>query len=48
VHSVEVKKGKAIFTAERCAACGELTFVNKLRETEEGDLVCIPCSGYED
>jgi formylmethanofuran dehydrogenase subunit E len=48
VHSVEVKKGKAIFTAERCARCGELTFVNKLRETEEGDLVCIPCSGYED
>ena len=47
VHTVEVKKGKGVFTAKRCASCGELTFVNKLRETENGDLVCIPCSGYE-
>ncbi len=46
VHSVEVKKGKGVFAAKRCAKCGELTFVNKLRETEDGDLVCIPCSGY--
>ena len=48
VHSVEVKKGKGIFTARRCARCGELTFVNKLRDTEDGSLVCIPCSGYGD
>jgi formylmethanofuran dehydrogenase subunit E len=47
VHTVEPKKGKAVFTAKRCASCGELTFVNKLRETESGELVCIPCSGYE-
>jgi formylmethanofuran dehydrogenase subunit E len=47
VHTVEVKKGKGVFTAKRCAGCGELTFVNKLRETENGTLVCIPCSGYE-
>jgi formylmethanofuran dehydrogenase subunit E len=46
VHQVEVKKGKASFTAKRCTACGELTFANKLRATEDGKLVCIPCSGY--
>lgn len=46
VHQVEIKKGKGSFTAKRCAACGELTFVNKLRVTEDGTLVCIPCSGY--
>lgn len=48
VHPLEIHKGKASFTAKRCAACGELTFVNKLRVTEEGQLVCIPCSGYPD
>ncbi|MEJ2081191.1 MAG: FmdE family protein [Acidobacteriota bacterium] len=48
VHQVEIHKGKASFTAKRCASCGELTFVNKLRVTEEGQLVCIPCSGYRD
>ena len=47
VHQVEVKKGKASFTAKRCADCGELTFVNKLRVAEDGKLVCIPCSGYQ-
>ena len=48
VHEVDVKKGKGVFAAKRCANCGELTFVNKLRETEDGNLVCIPCSGYGD
>lgn len=48
VHTVEVKKGKGIFTAQRCARCGELTFVNKLRDMEDGTLVCIPCSAYEE
>lgn len=48
VHQVEIHKGKASFTAKRCGACGELTFVNKLRVTEEGQLVCVPCSGYQD
>lgn len=48
IHPVEVKKGKAVFTAKRCESCGELTFVNKLRETENGNLVCVPCSGYGD
>jgi formylmethanofuran dehydrogenase subunit E len=46
VHQTAVKKGKAVFTAKRCAGCGELTFVNKLRLTENNQLVCIPCSGY--
>lgn len=46
VHTVEVKKGKGVFTTKRCALCGEVTFVNKLRETEDGKTVCIPCSGY--
>ncbi|MBI9075172.1 MAG: hypothetical protein JEZ02_07155 [Desulfatibacillum sp.] len=46
VQTVEVKKGKGVFAAKPCAKCGELTFVNKLRETEDGDLMCIPCSGY--
>jgi len=46
VHQVEVKKGKPSFTAKPCADCGELTFVNKLRVTEDGKLVCMPCSGY--
>ena len=46
VHDVAVKKTKGIFEAKACAKCGELTFVNKLRPTEDGDLVCIPCSGH--
>ena len=46
VHQIPVKKSKGIFTAKRCAACGELTFVNKLRISEDNQLVCIPCSGY--
>ncbi len=48
VHTVEIKKGKGVFTTKRCSKCGELTFVNKIRETAEGNPVCIPCSGYED
>ena len=48
VQSVDLKKSKGVFTAKRCAKCGEMTFVNKLRETEDGKLVCIPCSGYEE
>ena len=46
VHQVQVNRGKASFTAKRCDACGELTFVNRMRVTEDGRLVCIPCSGY--
>lgn len=46
VHTVEVKKGKGVFEAKRCESCGEVTFVNKLRQSLDGKLVCIPCSGY--
>lgn len=46
VHTVEVKKGKGVFEAKRCETCGEVTFVNKLRQSLDGKLVCIPCSGY--
>ena len=46
VHTVNFKKGKALFNAKRCDKCGELTFVNKLRMVPDGKAVCIPCSGY--
>ncbi len=48
VHEVKVRKGRGIFEARACAKCGELTFVDKLRATEDGELVCIPCSGYDE
>jgi len=48
VHSVDVKKGKGVFAAKSCENCGELTFVNKLRQTVDDKQVCIPCSGYEE
>jgi len=48
VYQVKIQKGKASFTAKRCASCGELTFVNRLRVAEDGQQVCIPCSGYPD
>jgi formylmethanofuran dehydrogenase subunit E len=47
IKAVAVQKGKGVFVAKRCAKCGELTFVNKLRVTEDGHQVCIPCSGYD-
>ena len=46
VEAVEVPKGKGVFDAKACESCGELTFVNKLRQTVDGRMVCIPCSGY--
>jgi formylmethanofuran dehydrogenase subunit E len=48
VHQVSVKKGKGIFMAKRCASCGEMTFINKLRVAGDNQLVCISCSGYAD
>jgi formylmethanofuran dehydrogenase subunit E len=48
VHPVEVKKGKSVFATKRCARCGELTFVNKLRVAEDGAEICIQCSGYKE
>ena len=46
VHTVDFKKGKGVFEAKRCDKCGEVTFVNKLRVSKEGKIVCMPCSGY--
>ena len=46
VETVEVPKGKGVFDAKACENCGELTFVNKLRQGLDGKMVCIPCSGY--
>ncbi|MFC1488393.1 FmdE family protein [Thermodesulfobacteriota bacterium] len=48
VHTVDIKKGKGVFAAKPCENCGELTFVNKLRQTVDDTQVCIPCSGYEE
>ncbi len=31
--------------SEACAACGEMTMSTKMVETENGEHVCIPCSG---
>lgn len=46
IQSVSVTKGKGVFETRACEKCGELTFVNKLRQTVDGRLTCIPCSGY--
>jgi len=46
IKNVDVEKAKGIFEARACEKCGELTFVNKLRLSPEGKLLCIPCSGY--
>jgi formylmethanofuran dehydrogenase subunit E len=48
VKTVAVKKGKGVFEAKHCSMCGELTFIDKLKVTGGGNLVCIPCSGYEE
>ncbi len=48
VQSTEPPQGKGTFKTRRCARCGEVTFVNKLRVAEGGELVCIPCSGWGD
>ena len=48
IYSVDIKKGKGVFDAKRCEACGEVTFINKLRVKDDGSLLCIPCSGYDE
>ena len=45
---LDVKAKKGLFEAGRCERCGEMTFINKLRITEDGRQVCIPCSGYDE
>ncbi len=44
IHQVNLPQGQAVFEAQPCARCGELTFVNKLRDSPAGQ-VCIPCAG---
>ncbi|MDA8170498.1 MAG: FmdE family protein [Nitrospiraceae bacterium] len=46
IRMADVRQKKGIFDARRCEDCGELAFVDKLRITAGGKLVCIPCSGY--
>jgi len=46
VQQLEPPKGKGTFKAKRCHSCGEVTFVNKLRVDEKGEMVCILCSGW--
>jgi len=47
VHTVDFKPGKGIFETKRCDTCGEATFVNKLRLSPDGKVVCLGCSEYE-
>lgn len=47
IQTVEVQKNTGIFDTQPCAKCGELTFINKLRPNADGQLLCIPCSGYD-
>lgn len=46
IQIIDAPKGKGTFETRRCTQCGEVTFVNKLRVTEAGDYVCIPCSEW--
>ncbi len=46
IGKADFHQKKGIFEARRCEGCGELAFVDKLRLTPGGKLVCIPCSGY--
>jgi len=45
IKTEEIKAKKGLFVTKPCEACGELTFVNKLRINAEGKTLCIPCSG---
>ncbi len=47
VQETPVPKVKGTFKVERCSRCGEATFVNRLRVTETGEFVCLPCSGWD-
>ena len=42
VQDIEVSKNKGCFEGERCAICGEFTFVTKLTKTDKGK-VCLGC-----
>ncbi|QDU74581.1 FmdE, Molybdenum formylmethanofuran dehydrogenase operon [Bremerella volcania] len=38
---------KGLFDTARCARCGEVVFVDKLRVLADKRLACVPCSGYD-
>jgi len=43
IFTKKLTKGKGNFETQRCAKCGEAVFTDKLKEGEDGKLVCIPC-----
>ncbi len=45
VFSKKLAKGKGSFETKRCAKCGEAVFTDKLQESPDGRLLCIPCAG---
>jgi len=47
VFQRELKKGVTSFDVKRCSRCGEAVFTNRLTETEDKRLLCIPCSEKE-
>ncbi len=47
IQAVAPPKAQGTFETRRCARCGEVTSVNRLRLTEAGEFVCIPCSGWD-
>jgi len=48
VFDMELPKPKPSFKAIPCAKCGEEVFVHGARVAPDGEIVCIPCSGYEE
>ena len=40
----EIKKSSGNFDIARCAKCGEAVFTDKLTESADGRMLCIPCS----
>jgi formylmethanofuran dehydrogenase subunit E len=47
VFQREVKKGATSFEVKRCSQCGEATFTNKMTQTSDGRLLCVPCENKE-
>jgi len=45
VYAVDFERRKGTFEWQRCARCGEVAFADGLRVLD-GEIVCIPCSGY--
>ncbi len=39
----DVRKGETSFEVKRCSQCGEATFTNKITQTPDGKLLCVPC-----